>query len=59
LEACSPTEDTMRVILAEMLNSGGMKPEETTSSKQTGPSVSGSGHQPTFKYLTHNYFCLN
>ena len=48
----------MQVTLAEMLNSGGMKPEEITFSSQTGPPVEGWDTNPSTKFLTQNCSCL-
>ena len=42
--------------LLEMSNSGGMEPEETTSSSQTGTPVDGWGHQTTFKIFYFKFF---
>ena len=41
----------------KMLKSGEMGPEETTSSRQTGPPVDGDTNPPS-KFLTQNCSCL-
>jgi hypothetical protein len=39
----------MPMTSAEISNSGDLEPEETTSSRHTGPPVEGWRHQPTYK----------
>jgi hypothetical protein len=51
-------QDSMGVILAKMPNNVEMEHEETTSSSQTEPQVEVWQHQPTFKIVTQNCFCL-
>jgi hypothetical protein len=44
------------VDLGEMFYSGEMESEDTTSCKQLGPLVEGSGHQHTFKIFDPEFF---
>ena len=44
------------MTLVQMPNSGEMKPEETTSGRQTGPQVEKQVHQTTFKYFNPELF---
>jgi hypothetical protein len=48
----------MGMTLAEMPNSGEMEPEETTSSRQTGPQWRDGVTNLPLKFLTQNRSCL-
>jgi hypothetical protein len=42
----------MGMLLVKMSNNGEKKPEDTTSSSQSGPPVEGRGPQPTLKIFS-------
>ena len=52
------SKDLMERVLAEMLNSGGMESKETTSRRETCPSVEGQEHPPISKSFTQTCSCL-